>query len=836
MENLWSAVTSFVDAPAADRLPVLIVVGDELGPQRALAAEARARLGDARHVRSAPAPAEMLDPYAGFLAPFADEQGTFAAFVETLPPAAIEAPYAQVPRALAQSLVNLAGASVRLGQGPLVWVVAPADGMTPGGLRLLEQLADEPGPTPALRLVLALTLPGSAELLVEMRRRLAAADLRVLDAGEGEAVPPTGESLALLAPGARTVLELLSVTPGAVAIPLLLDAFGSVGGRARDGTGLVAVLRDLGPFLVPQTEPELGDERVRRALLQGLPRERVAFLHDALSGALERGRARPPLRAFHAARGTTPSDAVGSLIDAAQLLRELGERELAHEALRQAYLLLEPEQWYRRIEILERRAETLIEMGDFHGAVEAQEEITELAARFGDADRPDRLGAIADSYREIGRLDEAERALDRADELRPVGEERLATSLAVQRAEVLSARGDRARSRRILAGLGDRLPLRARHLLTRMARADGRMGEALREARALLEKARRAGDVTMAGHARNELGHVYYEQSLFREALSHYQEALACFEQLGDRSMVTGLLLNMGMTHYESGGLDEAETLLARALALKEREGDLRGLATALNNLGAVRAARGDFEGTLALVRRALAILCELKDEVGEGTLCANLAAIEAAMGDVVGARQPMARARAIATQQALPHLEALVIQTEGEMALAEGRWGDARALLGRARSHFGSVGARVQESVVLSTLAQASALEGAVDEALQAASEALAIATEVGHPGHVMRAKLALALASLERSPLRSEALARDAIASGMGANDADFGALAEHVLGRALDAQGSTGSGGSHRAAAARRVREAAEALPEGRARDGYLDHALRRYLLTG
>lgn len=103
-----------------------------------------------------------------------------------------------------------------------------------------------------------------------------------------------------------------------------------------------------------------------------------------------------------------------------------------------------------------------------------------------------------------------------------------------------------------------------------------------------------------------------------RQALGHYREALAAWQELGATAEAAGTLFNLAMLHRSLGEPREALTLHRRSLPLWQRLGDRRGEARAWMESGSAAWALGESREAAPDYRRALRLWRTLGDRDGQ--------------------------------------------------------------------------------------------------------------------------------------------------------------------------------------------------------------------------
>ena len=232
-----------------------------------------------------------------------------------------------------------------------------------------------------------------------------------------------------------------------------------------------------------------------------------------------------------------------------------------------------------------------------------------------------------------------------------------------------------------------------------------------------------------------------------RRALGLAREALALAETLGDPAVRAWALLRVAVCELilvDAQRIFEDRTL--ESLALMREIGDLRGEREALSLLANIAQQRGDMDTALAHYRTCTRLARDLADRSAEAATLNNLGNLLLELARTGEALECLRQSLQIAL-------------TEGHLisiAHAHVNLGGVFLALddpGAAVEHFEQAFARVTrtdnralECSTLTGLAQASALQGAPDEALELLRHAAALALRTGNVGDMARVSLAQA------------------------------------------------------------------------------------------
>lgn len=310
----------------------------------------------------------------------------------------------------------------------------------------------------------------------------------------------------------------------------------------------------------------------------------------------------------------------------------------------------------------------------------------------------------------------------------------------VRHARVYAARGARAAAERTGPGVAEALDTLGRdrpHLeaaaerdpasafqalvaLAAWARARG----SLDDARALLERALPLGDGPARGEVLAGLGWMR------KASLDRAAEARGCFDEAVARGAITEGWHGLAHLHHLAGDLDAAEAALARAAPT-----DAHARAQVALEAAAIVAARGRTDEAITALRD-LVVACRAQGvALVEGWVQRNLAVYAQQAGAFREARRAAVASLDVGRRVGLPMVELSALVTLGDLALAEGRPGDALEPLGQARGLAVRRGSGRHHLLVLVNLGTAHLAQGEDDAAEAVLTEACdgLLSTEAG-------------------------------------------------------------------------------------------------------
>ena len=227
-----------------------------------------------------------------------------------------------------------------------------------------------------------------------------------------------------------------------------------------------------------------------------------------------------------------------------------------------------------------------------------------------------------------------------------------------------------------------------------------------------------------------------------------------------DLLTLQGLSWETGMAQAEMGRYDEGLASLALTIERSERAGEAMFRARAMNTIGWVRGDLGDHDGAVAWNERCLSFLAEVEipDEEVESNARLNLADTYLDEGRLELAAAQLARVEEIVRGQPVRGTWMLWRYSQHLLLTA--------SLLRLARGEPDAVGSRVDDCLALARESGSRKYEGKaarvaalrhlaanrLDEAEALAADALAVASEIGHPPDRWRAMEVLAAVSTAR------------------------------------------------------------------------------------
>jgi tetratricopeptide (TPR) repeat protein/tRNA A-37 threonylcarbamoyl transferase component Bud32 len=255
-----------------------------------------------------------------------------------------------------------------------------------------------------------------------------------------------------------------------------------------------------------------------------------------------------------------------------------------------------------------------------------------------------------------------------------------------------------------------------------LSRRSGDLKRAEQELQDALDISRSIGNKRQTMQALNELANVDFDTGRFVQAGRMYQEAVNVSREVGDQNAEARALGNLASVKYEQGDIAEALHLDDRALDLRRSIGDRRSIAFSLSNMAETAADLGKLERAQAMYDESRDIAMQLEDKNELSYALSGLASIALRRDDLPQAQRLLEQAiqlrRDIGEQdgetdarvalagvlaegpdrrraaqllsgispQASADSRALAASVRAQLALEEGRAGDARKAIASVR------------------------------------------------------------------------------------------------------------------------------------------------------
>jgi LuxR family transcriptional regulator, maltose regulon positive regulatory protein len=235
-------------------------------------------------------------------------------------------------------------------------------------------------------------------------------------------------------------------------------------------------------------------------------------------------------------------------------------------------------------------------------------------------------------------------------------------------------------------------------------------------------------------------GLVLHEQLRLAAAERHYRDAIQLAElYVGPNPAAAAMpASSLAALRYDQGRLDEAETLLIDRLRIVDEIGMLESVAQAYSTLVAMAAHRNQPDRAFALLNRAEAVGRERRWGRLMSTVNLWRVRLFGAARQLGDAAECLATLDRLAEQHpihapcAWSAIHGHAAEARAVFALAEGRATDAVSLLGRLRAAARSMERRGEDLRLSILIASALEATGACEEAVDAVTEAVALAAPV--------------------------------------------------------------------------------------------------------
>ena len=244
----------------------------------------------------------------------------------------------------------------------------------------------------------------------------------------------------------------------------------------------------------------------------------------------------------------------------------------------------------------------------------------------------------------------------------------------------------------------------------------------------------------------SSLGTLYWVTGRHRNALGHYQQAIALQETIDLPEAEAAVLSNAGSVHIDLGELEQAADHLERALVIARRVGAPQVLANALFNLGGVYMQLGQLDRAAATFEEALEAGTRIDSWITQANSMRALGEVYASRGEPELGASYFVRASELYERAAARNFGHTMHEGMAITLIMRGRYEEA-AVEASAAMRIAQDLENVK-SVCDARNLLGRALEGAGrhEEALEQFSSALTIAVETGYSWGVCSARRGLA------------------------------------------------------------------------------------------
>jgi DNA-binding SARP family transcriptional activator/tetratricopeptide (TPR) repeat protein len=235
--------------------------------------------------------------------------------------------------------------------------------------------------------------------------------------------------------------------------------------------------------------------------------------------------------------------------------------------------------------------------------------------------------------------------------------------------------------------------------------------------------------------ALDQIGLARQRAGLAQEALAHFREARALYDDAGDQLGSAASRGHAGISCWHLGRYQEALNYLQEALTLYRAAGDERGEAKTLNNLGKVLLNSGRDQDALTHFRASLEIFARIDGTQSQAVLLHNIGSVHHRNGyhdeALTAYRRALARYRALGD---LPNEANVLIDIAG-IYLSIDRSGDAQAHYREAMLISQETGDQSVRLAALRGMAELSRRSGQSGKSLKSYQAALSLARQIADP-----------------------------------------------------------------------------------------------------
>jgi predicted ATPase len=229
------------------------------------------------------------------------------------------------------------------------------------------------------------------------------------------------------------------------------------------------------------------------------------------------------------------------------------------------------------------------------------------------------------------------------------------------------------------------------------------------------------------------LGYMAHLQGDYEAARDYFTDSLAQYQAADDRWGMANVLSSLCLALRRQGAFAEAGQAGRDSLTIRRAIGDRRGIASSQNNLGLIYCALGDYPTAEEALQESLAICREIGHTVGTANAITGLCHVAVNAGAYAHAAQFQREALALFREVGDLWGVAIAYNNLGQIALEDNQPAQAQAFFGDAVQVYRELGIKSGLAYALSNLGQASVAVGETAVAARYLAEALAVAGEIG-------------------------------------------------------------------------------------------------------
>ncbi len=181
-----------------------------------------------------------------------------------------------------------------------------------------------------------------------------------------------------------------------------------------------------------------------------------------------------------------------------------------------------------------------------------------------------------------------------------------------------------------------------------------------------------AGDPVEVGRTRVLLGLIANGAGRSATAITHWNAALALFEQYDRQREIAVVCCNLGDVHLRKAEHSLAQAFFQRSLQIAERIGEIPSASIALGNMGALALRSGDLSEAESWFRRGLRLIERVNDPVYTSMLEAYIGVAMQEQGKFAEARKHLSRALKMGHAMRLAPCMGLALVATGAMYLRQ--------------------------------------------------------------------------------------------------------------------------------------------------------------------
>jgi len=233
-----------------------------------------------------------------------------------------------------------------------------------------------------------------------------------------------------------------------------------------------------------------------------------------------------------------------------------------------------------------------------------------------------------------------------------------------------------------------------------------------------------------------KIGYVYHSLSDYRQAISHYHEALSKLKQTSTDEEYEEFITTcncLGLTHFLKGDYSQCVRLSEKGIGLSKKKKHLPLIAQSYSNMGMVAHSQGEYEKAIESFNKCLEIQKKVGNQYRVSAIYTNLGVIHLNLGLYDQATDYYYKGLKLAEEMGNLSWKGILYNNLGVLYEDKGEWKEALGFYEKSLKIREQYGDRRGMVSALENLGSASLAQGQVDKALTYLDQSEKLCQEIG-------------------------------------------------------------------------------------------------------